>query len=387
MPLTGLQRPRGIAIRDAVRLAIDDANADLPAQASSSRLELVEFDDPLPDPGVPRAVQNAEKMIRDSRTIAMIGPWASFLASETIPLTNRAGLLQCGPSTTIPELTKPEFGADRLRSARPEAINFLRIPATDDVQAPALASFAFNDLSAKTALVVDDGGEGKGIADTFEESYRAIGGRTVRRSLGSGDPLSSILFPLSDPSDPPGVVFFGGFIETGGPELRAAMASEGHAAVSFLSWDGILYGQLALAPLGGDDPGSFIAMAGPAAAGSYAAHVTLAPASAAFADRYLAAFGGRPDEYAPAGYACVQIVAEALRASIDSATDAAALRESVRAYAVDPSRRYDTVIGTLQFDENGDSRQQFVSFYRVEPGALGGKGDWVVFKQQDFGSS
>ena len=41
--------------------------------------------------------------------------------------------------------------------------------------------------------------------------------------------------------------------------------------------------------------------------------------------------------------------------------------------------------GPSGFDGNGDSLQQFVTFYRVDPSAAGGKGDWVIAKQQDYG--
>ena len=45
------------------------------------------------------------------------------------------------------------------------------------------------------------------------------------------------------------------------------------------------------------------------------------------------------------------------------------LREALRAEAVDPSHQYSTVLGTIGFDANGDSLQQFVTFYRVDPTA------------------
>ena len=80
------------------------------------------------------------------------------------------------------------------------------------------------------------------------------------------------------------------------------------------------------------------------------------------------------------------MILDALRAVADDRAERRrGLREAVRAYAVDPTHRYETVIGTLGFDANGDSLQQFVTFYRVDPSAAGGKGDWVIAKQQDYG--
>lgn len=57
----------------------------------------------------------------------------------------------------------------------------------------------------------------------------------------------------------------------------------------------------------------------------------------------------------------------------------------MRAQAVDPLHRFETVLGTLGFDTNGDSIQQFVTIFRVDPQAADGAGDWVVVKQQDYG--
>jgi hypothetical protein len=45
------------------------------------------------------------------------------------------------------------------------------------------------------------------------------------------------------------------------------------------------------------------------------------------------------------------------------------------------------VLGTVGFDANGDSIQQFVTIFRVDPAAVDGAGDWVVVKQQDYGSA
>ena len=62
-------------------------------------------------------------MVADPHVIAMIGPWGSAVAAAEVPVTNKAGLLQCSPSNTSPELTKPRYGALDLRSAYPDRIN------------------------------------------------------------------------------------------------------------------------------------------------------------------------------------------------------------------------------------------------------------------------
>jgi ABC-type branched-subunit amino acid transport system substrate-binding protein/DNA-binding SARP family transcriptional activator len=373
MPLSGARADLGEPVRDAVQMAIDDLNAA--GGVGGSTLELLAIDD-VHDPE--RAAQNARALVADATTAAMIGPWGSATAFSVIPITNEAGLLQCSPSGTHPGLTKPRDGALDLRASHPDAINFVRVAPSDDVQAIALASFAYRDLAARIALVVDDTGVGRDIADAFEDQFEALGGSSVRRALNPDADPRTVLTPLADEISPPGLVFFGGPPETGAA-LRRAMADAGRASTPLLSWDFLLLGS-------GADPGSFLQRVGvDAAVGSYVAHASLPDHKSSFADAYRDRFGVEADEYAAAGYACVEIIAAAIRTVADDGPAAVAMRGLVRAYAVDPARRYETILGTVGFDGNGDALQQFVTFYRVEASAAGGAGDWVIFKKQDFG--
>jgi ABC-type branched-subunit amino acid transport system substrate-binding protein/class 3 adenylate cyclase len=376
MPLSGSSAFRGLPTRNAVQLAIDDANAA--GGIFGSQLRLEEYDDAGGTPNgqdPERGAQNAAAMVGDPETIAMIGPWGSAVAWNVIPITNEAGLFECSPANSLPELTKPRYGALDLRSAYPDRINYVRLAPSDDIQSPALASFAFHDLEASDALVIDDTDVGRDVADGFQEAFTALGGRVTRRALNPGaDPTTVLEW---DRNQVPGVVFFGGFTDTGGAQLRLAMADAGLGDVPFLSWDGLS------GP--GSESGSFIQQVGEAARGSYIAHASLGPHKASFADAYRTAYGEEPDEYAAAAYACVEVIVASLRAVAQSGPSSDTLREALRAYAVDTTHRYETVLGTVGFDANGDSIQQFVTFYRGDPTAAGGSGDWVISKQQDFG--
>ena len=119
--------------------------------------------------------------------------------------------------------------------------------------------------------------------------------------------------------------------------------------------------------------------------GSYASHSSIGPFRASFVDAYRARFGEEPDEYAAAAHACAEVVIQSVRAIAASGASAEDLREAVRAHAVDPTHRFETVLGTVGFDANGDSIQQFVTVYRVDPQAAEGAGDWVLVNQQDYG--
>ena len=53
--------------------------------------------------------KNAQEAAADPAAVAYIGPYNSGAAKVSIPILNRAGLLQISPSTTWPGLTKPGF--------------------------------------------------------------------------------------------------------------------------------------------------------------------------------------------------------------------------------------------------------------------------------------
>jgi ABC-type branched-subunit amino acid transport system substrate-binding protein len=177
----------------------------------------------------------------------------------------------------------------------------------------------------------------------------------------------------------PGVVFFGGYTGTGAVGLRKAMVASGHGDIPFLSWDGLFDGS-------GADKGSYIQrMTAAGSVGSYVSHATQPPTKNSFVEAYRQAYGTDPDEYAAAAYACVQVIVDSLRAVAANRPSSQVLRGALRAYVVDPRHHYGTVVGDVGFDANGDSVHQYVTFFRIDPSAAGGMGDWVIAKQQDYG--
>jgi class 3 adenylate cyclase/ABC-type branched-subunit amino acid transport system substrate-binding protein len=381
MPLSGALADGGIPVRNAVQLAIDEANEASPDDGVELVLE--PYDDAakagerLPSPA--RGAKNATAMVKDPRTIAMIGPYNSHVAEEQIPITNEAGLLQCSPSTTNPPLTKPEHGALDIRAAHPKRINFVRLAPSDDNQVRGLAGFATHDLGAESALVVV---AHEFVEETSEEqvadAFGDLGARIDRVTLPRSADPKVVLDALRSADDRPDVVVFVGTTDSGAAKLRRAMVDAGHEQTPFLALDFI------------QDPPEFeegyLRQAGTAAAGTYVSHSSLPPPRASFVDTYRATYGEEPDEYAAAAYACVEVIVESLRAVAESGPSADEFREALRAHVVDPSHRYETVFGTLGFDANGDSTQQHVSWFRADP-AAGESGDWVVEKQQDFGTA
>jgi class 3 adenylate cyclase/ABC-type branched-subunit amino acid transport system substrate-binding protein len=380
MPLSGPSADGGVPVRNAVQLAIDEANDASPDDDVEFALQ--PYDDAgsagerLPSPA--RGAENATAMVKDARTIAMIGPYNSDVAVEQIPVTNEAGLLQCSPSTTDPRLTKPEHGALEIRAADPERLNFVRLAPSDDNQIRGLVGYATHELGAESALVIDGNAF---VPNTWEdqvaEAFSDLGARVDRMSVPPGTDPKAVLEALRSATDRPDVVVFIGGTLDGAARVRRAMVDAGHEMTPFLGLDFMLDPP--------DADSGYLRQAGNAAAGTYVSHSSLAPPRASFVDAYRAAYGEEPDEYAAAAYACAEVIIQSLRAVAETGPRAEELREALRAYAVDPAHQYETILGTLGFDTNGDSTQQHVSWFRADPSA-GDSGDWVVEKQQDFGA-
>jgi ABC-type branched-subunit amino acid transport system substrate-binding protein len=382
LPLTGMAEGGGAALQHAAELAVAQARSAGKLDGYDVELVVRDEGDAFSESSE-LARQNAEAFVADPSVVAMIGAGVSFNAAAQIPLTNAGGLLQCSSTNTEPSLTKPRLGAGALRSANPTRNNYVRLPALADVEAAAMASFARNELHASFALVVADARPDFGfVGESFRREFEALGGTTARTTLNPGADGSEALQPLTDVGVDGAIVFFGGLTDGGAPQLRKAMVSAGWADVPFVGWDGLWDGS-------GEVEGSFVALAGSAAAGSYASHPTVGTIKNEFDSAYRSAYGDLVHnllyEYAAATHACVEIVLQTLNSVRDVGNDPATLREAVRAHVADAQTLFDTVVGSVGFDANGDSLRQVVSFYRAEPTAAGGKGDWVLVRQQDFG--
>src|SRR5262249_51845702 len=126
----------------------------------------------------------------------------------------------------------------------------------------------------------------------------------------------------------------------------------------------------------------FLNIAGDGDANTYSTVAAIhdIPNPTKFASDYKAKFNTDPGAYSAPAYACTQVFLQALKAVGSGVTDLAQLREKVRAYVADSNNKYDTVLGSLGFDANGDTTQHTISYYKYDSTAK----DWAFFKQRDF---
>lgn len=366
LPLTGAARTTTGPILDGALLGLASA------ATAGLRIEPVILDYAVD--GAPDATQGARDLaafVADPAVLAVIGPYNSSVAIAQIPVGNAAGLLQCSPSATSPELTKGDAGR-ALRTAAPDRTAFIRTATTDDVQAPAMARYAMETLGIRRVAILDDTQlYGRGAADAFARTWEALGGTVTGRegvAPEAGD-YAPALARLA--AGVPEALYFGGLPSTGAAAVRVAMAEAGLGALPFLVGEGANDGDATT-------PGTFLAAAGPAAGEVWTTEAAAYdyPGRAAFSAAYMDAYGTAPTAYATTAYACAQIVTAALAAALGAGSPD---RETVRALATDPSRTWTTILGPTSFDPRGDIRERTIAFYRHDP--VAGPGAFTFVEQ------
>lgn len=375
LPLSGGEIANGEPTKNGVLLAIDEANAA--GTAGGYTLDSNVQDDAQAGVHNPtQGASNAQTLTADDAVVGMVGPFNSNVARAIIPVTNEAGLAECSPSNTAVDLTKE--GSEKLRKS--DVRNYFRVATPDDIQGPANAQWAFKDLGKKAAYVMDDTEAfGVGVADSFTKEFESLGGKVVKRDgndFTKNQDFTGYLTAAKALN--PDVLFFGGTQSDGGGQLRKQMGQLGMLAIPFVGPDGTT-------DLGtGGSEGAFITLAGVDNSDNVSgtiAGIHDIPNPTAFSDKYKAKFSKEPGAYSALAYACTQILIQAIGKA--NASDMAGLRKAVRDY-VFSGAKFDTVLGPLSLDANGDSSQKFISFYKTDVKAEGGKGGWVFVKQQDF---
>ena len=145
LPLSGGAAADGQPTLKGAQLAVEQANAA--GGIGGYMLEVLPLDHSVNGKyNEQQGAQDMQTLVGDAAVIGVVGPYNSTVAKVQIPISNDAGLLQCSPANTNESLTKPESGALDYRKNFPERINYIRVAATDDIQGPAMATYAFDKL-------------------------------------------------------------------------------------------------------------------------------------------------------------------------------------------------------------------------------------------------
>jgi branched-chain amino acid transport system substrate-binding protein len=363
------------AVRDGALLAIADANAGEHIPGMTIEPVILDHTSPGGD-DLAKAANDMQSLILDPTVVGVVGPFQSYVAQGQIPVSNAAGLIQCTPSASSPDLTKGPQG-QKLRVSRPNEVAFLRLGPTDDDVGPGLADFAVNTLHARRAFVVDDsGGYGISLADAFAARFQTDGGTVVGRQRTAQEATDYSKVLAAGATLRPDVALFGGVNAFGGNgasgagAFRREMAAVGLGAIPLLGGDGLK---------DSDQAGkSLIDLAGPAAVGTYSADLVPAnyPGKSTVDAAFQQAYGRAAGPYAGPGYACAQVI---LQAIATAAANGSLTRADVRAAAADTATTFETVLGSIRFDAAGDVTSPSITIDTVDLKANGGAGGWVVF--------
>src|SRR5579872_239347 len=354
LPMSGGEAPNGVPTNNGVIMAIEEAN-----KAGG----MYHFSESLKDDAVngvhdpAQGAKNMQELIADSSVVGIVGNFNSNVAQACIPITNAAGIVQISPSQTNPGLTKPAFGALKLYpNGQRSKITYFRVCATDDLQGPVAADYAYRTLKARKIAILDDTETyGKGIADQVAMEFKKLGGQVLSHDgipKGTQD-FHAILTKIK--AENPDLIFFGGVTTTGGGLIRKQMADVG-LKTAFEGGDGIVEDE-------------FLKVAGDQAEGSYgtvaAIDATKVASAQGFIKTYKARFNDDPGAYSANGYTCTRIILDAVKAVGPD-------REKVRAW-VASLKNYKSILGTFSFDQNGDTTNRIITVYTVK----GGKWTWA----------
>ncbi len=337
-PLTGAIAHLGKDNELGAKLAIEDLNAKgIKIGGQTVKFELV----PEDDGADPKQGTAAATKLVDAKVNGVIGHLNSGTTIPASKIYHDAGIPQISPSATNPKYTLQGF-----KTA-------FRVVANDAQLGGVMGRYAVKDLKAKSIAIIDDRtAYGQGVADEFEKSVKAAGGKVVGREFTNdkATDFNAILTKLKGAK--PDVVFYGGMDAVAGPMLRQ-MKQLGIAA-KFMGGDGICSSELI--KLAGDGMGDGQVIC--AEAGG------VSPDKAAALDTWKASFktrtGADVQIYAPYVYDATMVMAAAMQSA-----NSADPKKYLPALA---KISYDGVTGKIAFDSKGDILNGALTFYTYKGG-------------------
>ena len=300
LPQQGSEKAASDPIINGIKLAVKMAGG----AAGGYKLDIPQsaiYDDALNGAHDPQTgANNMSKIVADETTVAVIGPLNSSVAAAEIPISNEAGLLQCSPANTNPDLTKGKPAAD----LRTKPNNYIRVVTTDDVQGPAAAQYIYDVLGKKSVYVIDDTETfGKGVADAFDAEFVKRGGTVVKHDAAPKTTQDYVSIMTAAKALNPESIYFGGVTATGGARILLAAAQAGLGDIPYV---GRTASTTAPARTTRPEP------RGPRPSCDSAAGIGDFPGLAESEVDYKAEYGIDPTGYAGTGFACAQVVIDAI---------------------------------------------------------------------------
>lgn len=330
-PMTGPYASFGAQMQAGAEKAVADINA---AGGVLGEQLVLQVGDDVCDPK--QAVAVANQMVNDG-VVFMAGHFCSGSSIPASQVYTEEGILQISPASTNPALTD-EGGA-----------NVFRVCGRDDQQGKIAAEYlAANFADANIAIVHDKTAYGKGLADATRAELNNAGvieALYEAYTAGESD-YSALVTKLNN--DAIDVLYVGGYHTEAGLMVRQ-MREQG-MDTQLISGDALVTDE-------------FWSITGDAGEGTL---MTFGPDPRNFAEAadVVASFeadGIDPEGYTLYTYAAVQVFKQAAEAAGSTDLDAliAALQDGT----------FETVLGELTFDDNGDVEQPAYVWYNWSSGS------------------
>jgi branched-chain amino acid transport system substrate-binding protein len=333
VPLSGFQANGGQTVLGGVRLAAAEINNA--GGLLGYRVIVRPLDDESDSKvAVERAEEIRQAIAGGDRVLAVIGHLNSGQTLAAMEIYKDLPLVVISATASEQSLTERNYD------------NFFRVNANDAVQARVCADFLVDRLGASSVAVLYNNTEyGRGLATSLIENLNRRG-VDVALQIEVEEGQSFYTKEVEQiRAAAPGAIFYAGY-EIEAPYLRAALVEAGVTAPMLAS------------------DGAFLAAtideANGAAEGMYVTAFAPSPhnvADSRWIEAYQAVEYRNPDTYSVNGYVAMQVLAEAVRKA--NSFERAAVVNSLR------SERFDSLLGALRFEPDGDLVDPKIWVYQV----------------------
>ncbi|ABL87770.1 amino acid/amide ABC transporter substrate-binding protein, HAAT family [Pyrobaculum islandicum DSM 4184] len=283
LPLTGGLQSYGIGVKNAVELAVEDANRMCP----SYRFELL-----VEDTGTnPQQALQKVQVLYAKGVRFVVGPMASGEVKAVKPFADQNKIIIFSPSSTSPALAIPNDWV-------------YRIVPTDFAQAAAIADL-LKQLGVKKAVILYRNDEwGVGLKDAITKEAEKLGIQIASAQGYDPDPkafptaipevVRKLSAALGQPSGDSAVIFVT-FEDDGVVAMQSAAQDPVLGKVRWIGTDGIAYSDALIKQVGKE-------MAARKLLGTITAPDPNDPKYQEFKKEYRAKYGREPVAYDPYGY-------------------------------------------------------------------------------------
>ena len=366
LPLSGDDAPDGLPVRNAIALAIDQA--DVVCGAASHRDACVRLEAAIEDDvsqgihDAAKGAQNVQRLAADGRVIGMVGPLYESLAKSELPVANAAPLAMVSPAVTDECLTREpadgHCGGLKARLRPGGGNTFFRVVTTQLDEGAAGADLAFRTLGKRQAFVLNDQSPfGQAVARAFADRFARDGGIVVDPSdLGAFDPGQPPAFGIRvDRARASGadVIYFAGSAILAAASLRREMVAR-MPQVPLIGTDRLANSQFAKSA-GASARGCYYTVVGP-----YPPRIHEA---ASVGRAYRQTYGVDIASASLAAFDATNLLTAAVRRAIDDAGGKLPSRLDVLR-EVAKTKNYAGAMGVMSFDSDGDTSLKLVTAYQ-----------------------